>query len=222
MAKHRHLYDPPMMHDRKAENDALREKLFADPHREMWLHVGHFITWYAAAEFQITMMMFTLSQSRSIEHFEILTRGLDLPAKIDRFKRAADVANTPVGPELAARLDHLRGPIGSLRNKIAHGFLMWGPNGMQISSLAAPPLTAGQKPHPNLRAPEVIPADTLFERSLWTKAFSMDLGDLQRELPQLQTLERAEYRTSLPPGTPRGTPQKARRAKSGKRGQKPR
>ena len=221
MAKHKHLYEPPMMHDRKDENDALREKLFADPHREMWLHVGHFITWYAAAEFQITMMMFTLSQSRSIPQFEILTRGLDLPAKIERFKRAADVAGTPVGPELAARLDHLKGPIGSLRNKISHSFLMWGASGMQISSLGAPPLTkAGVPSHPDLRAPEIIPADTLFERGLWTKAFSMDLGDLQAAMPGLKTLERDEYRTSLPSGTPRGTRPKAPRANADKRSQR--
>lgn len=212
-------YDPPLVPDVPAERDAS----FRSVDQPLFLHVGHFISWYAAAEFGVTILLHSFTGNTHPAPFHILTRGMDAKVKIERLKEAVEAHGWTVDAGLTRRLEHFQKTVAGLRNTIVHSHLYWPAGGdLQMTSIGAPPMYTKE---PIIGSPpKTIPGLELFERGLWLRAMAYDLFDIEKQLPQPLprggTLGKANYQSSLPTGDRPSPETLARRASAGKRAQK--
>ena len=213
-------YNPPTASD----VPALREIVLNNPDdREMYVHIGHFIAWYAAAETGVTALLHHFSGKIGPEQFDILTKGLDARGKCERVKSAVALTRYKIDDGLNKRLSHFTGVVATLRNKIVHSHLYWNDNhSLQMTSLGKPPLFAEDPLDAPL--PAMVSSLELFERGFWLQNLTIDLFKAHEALtktPHLATVGIAPYRSSLPTGDRPGPRKQAQRANADKRAQKP-
>lgn len=223
MTRYLSYYDPPQTGDRYI--DEYRTEMFDGVDRQMFLHVGHFVSWYASLEFIITFLLHEFSGRPHPVKFDNLIKGMDAKTKVERLRSAIRLSGWETAKPLNDRLDHFCKKLAPLRNKIVHRHLYW-PEGdqLQISTLAQPPLFEDVK-FEGAAKPDVVEGLLLFEHGIWMAMFSHDLGNLYhntpRPLPPKGIIGGGNYRSSLPKAS-RSNPQKpARRAKLDRPAQKP-
>lgn len=103
--------------DEERYTEALNQLYETAQDKKAYFHVGYFMMWYASVELRLTYLLARATDISDLEAFELLTYGLDVKGKIERFKKAAA---GKIGPNLARRIDEFNGHIRPIRNKVAH------------------------------------------------------------------------------------------------------
>src|SRR5690242_324076 len=96
-----------------------REQTYAGVDRDLYTDIGFFTTWFGGAELRVTMLLAMFTNSRDLEAFDILCRGMDARVKTERLQQAIK-RHGKLGPELNLRLAAFHDEIIPLRNQIAH------------------------------------------------------------------------------------------------------
>ena len=214
MSKHDLIYDPPL----STNLQALKDHLLTSVDYAGFVHIGHFVSWYAACEFMIGTILMHITGGGDPKQFDVLTRGMDARVKVERLRQAADIAGIEIPLAFDDRLDHFTKAFVGLRNKLVHSYLHWtDERNLEVCSIGAPPQLSGLD-IPAF-APEIISEMELFERSIWLKAFAIDLGELTMALPQKRTLQKDAFHAHLPKGH---QPRQKKRDRQAKRGKRPR
>jgi hypothetical protein len=193
--------------------DQRRSKVFAaEEDRELYLHLGYFLSWFSAVEAYLTLMIAFLTDSKNLENFYLLARGLQPRQKVERLRILA-AKYRPLGPNLTALLKLFEEDSIPLRNDLSHSRLVHAhtPGQFIITTIAKMTEEEGAR---------TIPARELFERGHWLHWFQYDLGImLESGLPP-KTLEiNAPTTPAHREANPRPPPPETR-AKPGKRDRK--
>lgn len=219
MVVHKPLYNyvPPL----DVDLATMRERQFSSTDKEQYLHIGHFVSWYGACEFIITIYLQLITKSPDPAMFHLLTKGMDAGVKIERLRAACDEAGVSISPALNERLSHFTDVMLPLRNKLVHSHLYWPENGpLQVCSIGAPPVVDGLE----LPAADPFQIDglTLYERGTWLNLFSYDLGDQHLQFADMpKILGTANFHSPLPSGHSPSYPKLGGHAKGHRRHQKP-
>jgi hypothetical protein len=201
---------------------AIKESSFVGDNGNLALHIGYFILWFGTCEGIITQLLArVLGFSNQVQRLEFVTRGLDAKAKIERLRQAAKLL-MPLGSNLDNRLLHFQKKMVPLRNRIVHTWMILEVGPVHFTSLGKIHGVTFIHDQNIPSEPENIPLDDLFSHAAWIHAFSVDLLDAMESSLQSGVLEVDQPRSHLPKAHPRDQPAKARRAKTGKRAQKPR
>lgn len=176
------VYEPSHF---EGDPEAHRQKLIT-PNDDtlLFTHVGHYVTWYAIAEFFITMLLWGFTGKMAADDFHALTLGMDAKVKAQRLRSICKREDIPWGENLKKRVDHFERVHVPLRNKIVHNYLYW-PEGdtLQICSIGALPAFEGF-PRDDSAPPEMVRGLLLMERGLWLTHFAHDLSALIRVMPK--------------------------------------
>ena len=214
-------YNPPPIPDLKAH----RDRTFAADDKELFLHVGHFISYYAAAEFALTMLLQTFTGRPHPAGFHILTRGMDAKIKVKRLKEAIESCGCTLDEGLQKRLNHFTKNLVSLRNVLVHSHLYWPEGGdLQMTSIGRPPIFAVAP----LKAPKprrTIPGLELYERGAWLCLFFQDLIAIEDRYRHNRAPKGEigidHYSSGLPTGDQQSPEKLARRVNAERRAQEP-
>jgi hypothetical protein len=160
-----------------------RARIFDGEDRDLYLHVGYFISWNNMVEHKITLLMALIMGEEDLSAFDLITRNLNGQTKVGRLKRLCELKKREIEQPLLDRLDHYTTKIYPLRNKLAHRStardekvprfylvtldrLPWKALGVAVPM--------GMK----VQAPDHIDAITVFEYGLWLHSFSEDLTEV--------------------------------------------
>jgi hypothetical protein len=66
----------------------VRDKIFGGPDRDMFLHVGYFLCWFAHVELNLTFLLARAINHRQLDDFELLVKGMDARVKCERLRKA--------------------------------------------------------------------------------------------------------------------------------------
>jgi hypothetical protein len=193
----------------------VREDVFSRPETTLYLHTGYFMSWFAATELQLTLMLAIALRYKRLDDFDLLVRGMDARTKCERLRNACKKYK-PMGPNLSTRLDHFERKICGVRNKVAHRYLALPNNDgpVYLATLAKMPYLAfGEKQIGE--KPDEMSLLELFEYGLWLNFFSQDLGPLTAQ-PDRETFEIDQPRSPAPLAGSQPSSRKARRAKPDK------
>lgn len=178
--------------------EKLRDYMFGSDDRHVYLHVGHFMLWFAAAEVGVTLLLALATRSIDIKGFRQLVRGMDARVKCERLRSAAKDYK-PIGPNLATRLEFFEKTMVKTRNLLTHSAVLL-PEPRQMIYFAsfgafgthdAPPDYDGDAA-PSMEAIE------LFKQGLWLNSFHTDLESVAREDAHSTTLEIDHPRSPTP------------------------
>jgi hypothetical protein len=199
-----------------------REKKFRPESQdhEMFLQIGFFTFAYAAAELRLTLLLAEATQIKNLHSFDLLTRGMDVRVKIERFRRACE-KGPPIGQNLSVRLEIMNGTMRPLRNQIAHGLTVPMPDkhSLAFAGLAAmPKFIEGRHPDQDDSTP--IKYSDFFEHSAWLRYFEYDLKDALRGVAQRGTFEIDDPQSPLLRGSDQPRDQPKPDAKPGRRERK--
>jgi hypothetical protein len=64
--------------------DHRRRKVFNAEDQELYLHLGYFLSWFSAVEAYLTLLIAMLTDSKNLENFDLLARGLQPRQKVER------------------------------------------------------------------------------------------------------------------------------------------
>ena len=172
-----------------AKLEEFRKAAFEGEDRDLYLHIGYFMMWYSAVEMRITMLLRVVTQSPNAEGFELLTKGMDARTKCERL-RAGAVKNAPLGDVFSQRLDIFERKAISLRNKVAHSFIVSPPDGdaIHFTTISRLPYKAFGREQKGAE-PERITKKSFFEHAVWTNTFAHDVRSASLSLVQNNILE---------------------------------
>jgi hypothetical protein len=192
--------------------DQKRAKIFNDEDRELYLHLGYFLSWFSAVEAQLTMMIAFLTDSKNLENFDLLARGLQPRQKVERLRILASKYR-PLGPNLTALLDLFEEVSIPLRNDLSHSRLVHAhrPGTLLVTTIAR--LTEEQ-------GARTISAKELFERGYWLHCFQYDLGIMSANGLPVGRLEIDAPMTPVRKAENPGPQQRKTRAPLGRRDRK--
>jgi hypothetical protein len=199
------LYEPPVADDIAQ----LRTETLHGVDQEMFVHVGHFVSWFGAVDMLLSMTLHYYSGSIRPPEFDVLTRGLDAKTKLHRLGQAMELAEWTMEPGLKKRLDHFQKIHIPLRNKLVHSYLYWPADGsLQVCGVGNPPIFADVRFE--AADPFQITGLTLFERGAWLSQLCHDMtvafNGLTRPMPKGGVLGTGNYLSGLPSGGTPGTP----------------
>lgn len=180
------------------EIEKIRSAILKGEDANLYLHIGHFMSWFSAAEIRITMLLQVATENRDAESFELLTRGMDARIKCERLRKACKKEDL-LGPNLAQRLRIFENRVIPLRNKLAHCMVMApDPNGgiFYLSTLARLPYKAFEREQSGLE-PESMRSIDLFRWGHWTCLFSWDLQPALHETTKSGKFEVENPRSPL-------------------------
>ena len=106
--------------------ETIRKREFGRDERDLYMHLGYFVTWYNHAEFCLTIIMAMVLRERDLAAFHQLTMGLDARSKIRRFRKICAIKKQPIGPNLDTRLTHFYDTICKFRDRASHTALARG------------------------------------------------------------------------------------------------
>jgi hypothetical protein len=209
-------YDPPLTEKTLAEH---RDETFNSPDQEQFLHIGHFISWYATAEFALTMILHQFSGRIHPSNFHLLTLGMDAKLKAERLKHALKLATWIMDGGLLKRMEHFGQTHVKIRNYLVHSHPYWPEGGdLQLTSIGYPPTYKSQEW--NAPPPFSISGLELYERGIWLNLFSQDLMAALAAIPfpikPGGVLGTGRYLSSLPTGDRPSPETLKRRATAGK------
>ena len=151
------------------ENEELHNDL-----NEHNLHaaIGYFIAAYSKIELIITVHLAILTKNSDFEAFHILTKGMDLRVKIERFRELCKpLSLIDTKSALDIRLDLVTSKICNLRNKLSH-------SAIDVPDVGFPELglSSISAIHPEKRKnTETIHLDVLAHYSDWCEDFYQDI-----------------------------------------------
>lgn len=157
-----------------------RDAIFVGEDRELYLHVGYFITWFNMVELRITAIMAVVLGEKDLEAFNLLVKGMDAETKVIRLKDMRVKKRRGIGENLSRRLDFYRDKCGKLRNRIAHLPLIPGDEKREkfhhASLDRSTERALSMSPLTKLPPADHIGRLELFEKAYWMNFFSDDLG----------------------------------------------
>jgi hypothetical protein len=103
--------------------DHRRRKVFNAEDQELYLHLGYFLSWFSAVEAYLTLLIAMLTDSKNLENFDLLARGLQPRQKVERLRILAKKYR-PFGPNLTALLELFEWESIPLRNDLSHSRLL--------------------------------------------------------------------------------------------------
>lgn len=157
-----------------------RETIFSGEDRELYLHVGYFVTWFNMVELRITALIAVVLGEKDLEAFNVLVKGMDAETKVSRLKELCTKKNRSLGKNLDQRLKFYRDKCGKLRNKIAHLPLVPGDASHEKFHHASIDRSVERALSMRLLT-KLPPADhiwrlELFQKAYWMNHFSDDLS----------------------------------------------
>jgi hypothetical protein len=196
---------------------AVREAVFDRPERDLYMHVGYFLTWYGHAELAITTIMALIMRERDLEAFHTVTKGLDAKTKALRFRQLCAVKKRKIGPHLLNQLKFFQKTICTFRDRISHTALV--ENGDKQFCFAAfdrLPWKEFGLDYPKATQPaETINRIRVFTYGLWLAHFAQALQGVMSQMlsnapiletDHLQTNQLLEYLSNSPAPDPQTTP----------------
>ena len=57
-------------------------KIFSGEDRDLYLHLGYFLSWFSGVEGKLTFLIAFLTESRNLDNFDILASGLQPRQKV--------------------------------------------------------------------------------------------------------------------------------------------
>ena len=187
-----------------------RQRIFAGEDRDLYLHLGYYLLWFAAVESKITFIIAILTKSKNLENFEILASGLGPRKKVERLNLLA-AKTKPIGRNLKNLLDQFADTHIPLRNKLSHRKLEYKklPDTYAITTLAKT----------TSKGATIIKALDFFERGYWLHNFNDDLQTIVTALLDGGNLEIDDPKTPLH-REETARPERTKRAAPGKRDRK--
>lgn len=200
------LYDPPV----DPNLGEMRKDILSGEDQEMFVHVGHFVSWFGAVDMILGLILHHFSGDIPPPEFDVLTRGLDAKTKLHRLEQSMALSGWTMAPALKRRLEHFKKVHIGIRNKLVHSYLYWPEGGdLQICGVGNPPIFADVTF--DAAPPQQIPGAVLFERGAWLSLLCQDLTDIfnafERPKPHGGVLGADSYRSGLPSGAPPDLPQ---------------
>ena len=86
------------MTDDRPDFEKLRSEIFGGPDRDLYLHIGYFMSWFSAVELKITFFLALVLDDRQLEDFELLVKGMDARVKCERLRKACKRRAISIGP----------------------------------------------------------------------------------------------------------------------------
>jgi hypothetical protein len=191
-----------------------RDRIFNGEDRELYLHLGYFLSWFSAVEARITLLIAMLTESYNLDNFDLLARGLQPRQKVERLRILAARYPRPIGPNFADVLGQFEETYIPLRNSLSHNRLIHAgmtPKAFTITTISR--ISEKDGGH-------VIPDLELFERGYWLHMFQDDLGVMLADGLPKERLEIDDPKTPLRRALNHGQPQPKKRATPGKRERK--
>ncbi len=168
------------MADDESDLVAIRNAMFEGPNRDIYLHTGYFMNFFALVEINITYLLGLVLETREPAGFDLLVRGMDARVKVERLRKACKLKERPLGHHIKLRLNYFEQTIIPLRNRLTHAVLTQtddeggdGGEWLHFATLVNLSAKAGQ--------PESMRTATLFERGRWLQLFGQDLNALLNE-----------------------------------------
>ena len=159
----------------------------------MFSQVGYFITQYSNVEVAITALLAILSKFDDFEAFHIITKGMDAKTKVERLRELAKAKKLiPKDGHLDKRLLHFADKTATLRNKVAHTWLLKSkgePQKILFSNLARLPFDLFKMKKRPTPKPDEILVDVLWEHSNWLSQLLLDMLSLIEPAKKGTTLE---------------------------------
>ena len=183
----------------------VREQVLSGVDRDLYSHVGYFLTWYAQVEFRITGLMAVVAMERDFSAFHILTKGMDAGTKVRRLRELCKTKKREIGPAFSARLQIFKDKHCDLRNRLSHTALVRDENAEKFHFVTLDRLpwrVLGMANPFGHQPPDEIDKLTLFEHGLWLQYFGEDLA---RVIPRAMlgaSLEIETPRSPLPQAPP--------------------
>jgi hypothetical protein len=192
--------------------DHRRRKVFNAEDQELYLHLGYFLSWFSAVEAYLTLLIAMLTDSKNLENFDLLARGLQARQKVERLRILAKKYR-PFGPNLTALLELFEWESIPLRNDLSHSRLLHAhrPGTFLITTIAQKTEQEGAR---------TISAIELFERGHWLHCLQYDLGIMLANGLPPQTLEIDAPKTPLHRAVNPSQQQPKTRATPGRRDRK--
>ncbi len=213
----RSLFGDFAMEDTSPDFEKIRSGLFGGPDRDLYVHIGYFMSWFSAVELKITLLLAVVLNYRQLNDFDLLVRGMDARVKCERLRRACK-NRINIGPNFENRLRTFEDVSIPLRNKIGHRHLS-NPGAGKTVYMMTLSRTAGSAFGMRQvgELPDQMPMLELFEHAYWLHLFSEDLLTATHvTVAQSGTLEIEQPRSPQRLAGRQPTPRKARRAKPGK------
>ncbi len=171
--------------------------------------IGYFFQWFGGMESHFDRLLCWASGAHDFAAFGDLIKNMSPRAKIERLRTISKRNNITIGPNFAARIKHFEGPILTVRNYLAHRFILHDKQtdiielrSMQdLSSLAQGGAFTAKTVH----------SLTLFEHGAFLHLFTMDMKQVTPDARKTHgvTLEITAPTSSLPKAIPQQTPQLA-------------
>lgn len=180
--------------------DQARAKAYESTDRDLWLDLGFFHSWFGFVDIGLAKLLLYSTKSQDLEAFDILCRGLDARAKLERLRQAT-ARHGGIGPNLSARLTRFEKAI-KLRNKLSHSSITIseddGARRYFVSGLANMPWKElGMGPPKTKLKPLVVRSIEIYGWGVWLSFLGRDLASVQ-PLAQLgATLEIAHPKSRL-------------------------
>lgn len=176
---------------------AARDQIYSSgPDRLLYFHTGYFISRYAMVELRVSLLLAHATNVKDTNAFELLTQGMDVKTKVERFRKAA---KGRIGKNLDARLGVLYDTMRPLRNLVVHACPATETATQETIGFATlnrvPSFTYGYKKE---RAATEMPMLEFFERAVWLDLFEKDLAAISKNLRGLETYEIDAPRSPLP------------------------
>jgi hypothetical protein len=176
-----------------------RDHVFMRPDRELYTHIGYFISWFSMIELHITFWLAVTTDVKNVNSFELLTKGMDSRIKLERFRQACHLTKREIGPNLDVRLAYFQRVMIRIRNNLSHTWATMPEDSSVIhfSTLSRMPFKEIGFAQKGFR-PDTMPLLTLFERGLWLNWFSDDLNRMAQQEPFPQRFEIDNPRSHVP------------------------
>lgn len=151
-------------------------------YQDMYFRVGHFIAEYSTVELAITALLAIISDFKDLEAFHTLTKGMDAKTKVERLRELAKTKKLLVEKGLFdSRLMHFADKTATLRNKVAHAWLLKSkgdPQKILFSNIAKLPFDLFKMKKRAAHKPDEIIIDLLWEHTNWLSLFQTDIISL--------------------------------------------
>lgn len=192
-------------HDERVLGD-FRDQAFNGPDRDLYLHIGHFLTWYNMVEWRLTVLMAMVAGEKDLAAFSLLVRGMDAKTKVQRLRKLCAVKKRTIGPNLLSRLKYYEDKSCTLRDRISHSPLIAGDTDPKYFHHVAIDRSL-EKALGIPKTSTMAPADTLekislFEKGCWMNHFTDDLNKVLDQRTHSETLEIMNPKSPLLKGDP--------------------
>jgi len=162
-----------------------KKEYLEGPSSELYLNIGFYLGWFAAAETSVTAALANVLGYRNWDRFELVVRGMDPRVKCERLRHACDI-HKKMGTNLDGCLEHFERKCIPLRNIVAHSWPLFIPEERRAKFLGFGRMAT---PDADMPANRIAHMDDIFSQAMWLNLFAGTLIDSLTDEPDTSILE---------------------------------